>query len=497
MTNPTQLVRFSELFTGRASAYGLWSDQHGAKTIQRPVTPQHYSDHLDGKLGLGIVPIQEDGTCLFAAIDIDVYDLNHLTLAKRVADNKLPLIVCKTKSGGAHLFAFFKEPIQAAVVKTQMKAWATKLGYTKSEIFPKQVKVTPDVIGNWINLPYYNSDKTVRYAVNQERPLTLEEFFEAVENLPSFTTHDTGVIDDDEVLKEYPPCLRALTKLGLPEGSRNSGLFNFGVFFKKSNPKDWESQLMEHNLRNVTPSLPYKELNTVVRSLNKTTYQYTCDQEPICSHCDYDSCAKLKFGISSFQSKDNPDTIYHPATITHCRKLNTDPPYFMLEVNGKDISLSSEEFLNFRVFRLRLMEIMNLVVKPLKQLDWEKQVKDLLDKRTEIGAPKDASINGQILNCVTEFLELCEKSKSDIDIYRDLPVKKGEYIVFRANSLKKYMAMHKLDRIADNRLFMLIKNHGCSYKRISIDGRLTLVWVIKYDEFFGLRKEEESDALEL
>jgi hypothetical protein len=169
----------------------------------------------------------------------------------------------------------------------------------------------------------------------------------------------------------------------------------------------------------------------------------------------------------------------------------------MLEVNGKDISLSSEEFLNFRVFRLRLMEIMNLVVKPLKQLDWEKQVKDLLDKRTEIGAPKDASINGQILNCVTEFLELCEKSKQDIDVYRDLPVKKGEYIVFRANALKKYMAMHKLDRIADNRLFMLIKNHGCNHKRVSIDGKLVLLWAIKYDEFFGLRKEEESDAMEL
>ena len=168
MTTPNQLVRFSELFTGRASAYGIWSDQHGAKTIQRPVTPQHYQDHLDGKLGLGIVPIQEDGTCLFAAIDVDVYDLNHLTLAKRIADYKLPLIICKTKSGGAHLFAFFKEPIQAAVVKSQMKAWATKLGYTKSEIFPKQVKVTPDVIGNWINLPYHNVNQTVRYAIGTE-----------------------------------------------------------------------------------------------------------------------------------------------------------------------------------------------------------------------------------------------------------------------------------------------------------------------------------------
>ena len=330
--------------------------------------------------------------------------------------------------------------------------------------------------------------------MDAENPLGLEEFFQRVDNLlsPIPVLNELGTGED---LSEYPPCLRALYTQGLPEGSRNAGLFNFGVYFKKSDPQGWETRLMEHNLRFVQPSLPYKELQTIVRSLNKTTYQYTCDQEPICSHCDYDPCSKLKYGVTNLPGKASSDAIYHPVTIAHCRKLNTDPPFFMIEVNGKDISLSSEEFLIYRSFRLRLMELMNLVVKPITQVDWEKQVKDLLDKREEIGAPIDASVTGQILNRVTEFLELVEKTRHTTDLWRDLPVKMGNYIVFKGVALKKYLAMHKLDRITDQKIYMILKDHGCVFKRVNVEGKAILVWAIKYDEFFQTTQRDDDPEL--
>src|SRR5262245_24547296 len=212
--SPNLLERFSKLFSGRTTAYGIWSDEHGAKTVHRPVTLQHYRDHLDGKLGLGIIPIQDDGTCVFAAVDIDVYDLNHVNLAKRIEDKKLPLVVCKTKSGGAHLYAFYKEPVQAASARGQLKSWATLLGYSRVEIFPKQTKVGADNAGSWINLPYFNLTKTIRYAVDSENPLGLEEFFDKVDKLqsPLPVLNELGTGED---LSEYPPCLRALYTQGL------------------------------------------------------------------------------------------------------------------------------------------------------------------------------------------------------------------------------------------------------------------------------------------
>ena len=36
-----------------------------------------------------------------------------------------------------------------------------------------------------------------------------------------------------------PPCLQVLTTQGFPEGTRNNGLFNIGIFYRMSNPDDW------------------------------------------------------------------------------------------------------------------------------------------------------------------------------------------------------------------------------------------------------------------
>jgi hypothetical protein len=57
--------------------------------------------------GIGIVPIRDDATCVWGAIDIDLDKEPNLTvLAKQVHKLELPLIVCRSKSGGAHLYLF-------------------------------------------------------------------------------------------------------------------------------------------------------------------------------------------------------------------------------------------------------------------------------------------------------------------------------------------------------------------------------------------------------
>ena len=78
------------------------------------VHPEHYAEHLAGKLGLGLVPVRRDGTCRFAAIDIDIDSIDHPALLQKVLARKLPLTVCRSKSGGAHLYLFMKEPGQSA-----------------------------------------------------------------------------------------------------------------------------------------------------------------------------------------------------------------------------------------------------------------------------------------------------------------------------------------------------------------------------------------------
>ena len=65
-----QTKTFQQLFSGLQRAYGLW-DGTKQTTVKAQLTPKHYEDHLAGKISLGVIPIAEDSTCKFGAIDID------------------------------------------------------------------------------------------------------------------------------------------------------------------------------------------------------------------------------------------------------------------------------------------------------------------------------------------------------------------------------------------------------------------------------------------
>ena len=132
----TNLERFMRLFSGSENSHGFWDDVRGAKTIREPASVEDYELHLAGRDGLGIVPVNQKGLCTFGAIDIDIDTINHKNLQQRVSQNELPLIVCRSKSGGAHLYVFLKSPgLDAAKVISSLKKWAALLGYGKSEIF--------------------------------------------------------------------------------------------------------------------------------------------------------------------------------------------------------------------------------------------------------------------------------------------------------------------------------------------------------------------------
>jgi len=162
---------FKDIFEGLNSAYGqtilsnIYSDNGKQKTksftVKKPVTDELWENHLKGKdPGLGIVPINEDNKCKWGCIDVDEYSFNHKKLIKILKQKNLPLIVFRSKSGGAHLFLFTKEPVEASLMRLKLKLIAAHLGYSSSEIFPKQEYILVDRgdTGNFLNLPYHRGN---------------------------------------------------------------------------------------------------------------------------------------------------------------------------------------------------------------------------------------------------------------------------------------------------------------------------------------------------
>ena len=117
------------------------------------ITTKHFLDHIQGKLpALGLVPIRP-GTndCKWGCIDIDEYNFDHKKIIQDIKKLKLPLVVFRSKSGGAHIFLFASEWIPARMMRTKLKMIAKALGYQGSEIFPKQDEV--EEYGSFLNIP--------------------------------------------------------------------------------------------------------------------------------------------------------------------------------------------------------------------------------------------------------------------------------------------------------------------------------------------------------
>ena len=162
--------QFSAIFDGLKQAYGTFKiekkTQSGknsgkAAVIREPRTTALWEGHLAGTgQAIGIIPINEDNECKWGCIDIDQYPLDHTDLISKIRSARLPLVVCRSKSGGAHCFLFTKKWIPARTMQETLQQVSTALGYGDSEIFPKQVKLNLDRgdVGNFLNLPYYDAE---------------------------------------------------------------------------------------------------------------------------------------------------------------------------------------------------------------------------------------------------------------------------------------------------------------------------------------------------
>jgi hypothetical protein len=310
------IERFLRLFRGSDRTHGVYcaqakvdpgkKNEGSAKTIPGPVTVALWQQHLDGGDGLGIVPVNAAGECWWGAIDIDEYLLDLPALARRARAFNLPLIVCRTKSGGAHLYLFMQGPTLTTLIREKLREWAGMLGYPGSEIFPKQDRLDSGEYGNWINMPYQAGDNTKRYALDPDtgKAMTPAEFLDRAEAMritPDALRNWQVVLPADanldELLSGAPPCLNVLIRIGIHDGARNNGLYNVAIFLKKKFPDDWQQRIYQCNAKVMHPPLADKEVKAAIKSVDKKDYRYKCKEAPIHAQCDSATCVTREFGI--------------------------------------------------------------------------------------------------------------------------------------------------------------------------------------------------------
>ena len=151
-----RVSKFKEIFLGLERAYGTFQPKESLREDnkaegetwirKKPLDENLWNDHLSGAWpSLGVFPINDEDKCRWGCIDVDEYPLDHVSIAKKLSEKKLPFIVSKSKSGGAHIFLFFKDYVSAAIVHNKLKELAAFMGLGHCEVFPKQERLIKDI----------------------------------------------------------------------------------------------------------------------------------------------------------------------------------------------------------------------------------------------------------------------------------------------------------------------------------------------------------------
>ena len=226
MTNVCDIERFMHLFRGYSEAYGSYNASNLGGEGKQP-TEQNFLEHINGKQPIGIYPLDNNEKVSFAAIDIDEYPINHVALSEKLNDWKLPFLVCNSKSGGAHIYIFFRKSEEPGMVIQLLKRVSASLGYPKAEIFPKQVNRPSGSYGNFINLPFFGHPSLSYSCWDGDNELGIDGFLNLAEKrLTSFLELEV-LIEEAELIEdlssEEPKAAEVIHASG-----RNDYLFKFG-----------------------------------------------------------------------------------------------------------------------------------------------------------------------------------------------------------------------------------------------------------------------------
>ena len=457
--------RFNDLFVcnpdvhGQTSLTGKTRDRDGKADsksflVKAPLTTDIWEQHLKGEKIIGCTPLINEDRVRWGVLDVDVYQESNTIedILTSVKEHNLPFVVCRSKSGGAHVYLFFSEEVSAANVIDKLKSFSAFFGQGACEIYPKQPKIgnrkDDSKYGNWINMPY-SGNPTLQYAFDADgNALNPQEFLEYVQtktlSMDKFKELSVPTLDVEE-LPDGPPCLNYIFQNRTQHSeSRNITLANVAVYLKKAQPTDWKHLLPKFNRKFAEP-LEDREVEAIINSYGKKDYKYQCSNQPLCKYCDASLCGQRKYGIGQEEFLPNNRSLM---------QLKSDPPLWFLTLDDAEIQLTTEQFDNFNQFNQKVMEKLLFKYPPIKQEDWVKQQNLLLKNCTQIDIPFEMTPVGQFVEYVSMF---CASASDNPNAIKNGPIKVNGNFLFRMIDLKDYLSQQRFKELPDNKILSSLK----------------------------------------
>ena len=372
--------------------------------VREIVTDNLWLSHLNGlEPSLGIIPINDDNKCKWGCIDIDSYaGFDHKKLINKIKELDLPLLVFRSKSGGAHVFLFTTVFVEAKLMRDKLLSISAVLGYGGSEVFPKQVELkSKDDTGNFLNLPYFNGDNTTRYCFNQDaEAVSLDDFYllyDTKKTTPE-QIEQLKIKRPESEFNDGPPCLETITQTEIKDG-RDRIIYQYIQYAKRKWPESWQGKINAFNYKYFAshPEGPLddKIVQGKIKFNDGKELGFKCNEDPMCNHCDKNLCRTRKFGIGG-------ESVF--PILSDLQKVLLDEPYYWVNVDGERVKLDTIDYLmEQRLFRRTVTKQLNKKPKRVTTKEFETYVDMLLQHVEKVDAPEGSSKIDQLNNHLEDY----------------------------------------------------------------------------------------------
>lgn len=458
MITSIEYQQFAQLFKGKSNTYvrnelPKEAPVPGTK-IKTNITNNEgkvdkdlLANHLDGKFGVGICPVNAEGKCYFGVLDIDYYQPKIKRVLHFIKEYQLPLLPFKSKSGGLHVYLMLAKAVSAKTMRETLQSIIYYFsldevyGKNKVEVFPKQEKA--EGFGSSVTLPYFKGEDT--YTPLLDLDGNAIPFKEALSYIQKRLTSIDTVKDAVSKLpyNDAPPCIQRILlseEVGGEDSGRNNFIFSYAIYAKKKYGNGFEDYVKEINETFEVP-LEDNVVEQTCESVKNNEYLYKCKDIPCNSFCNKSECRKREFGLG----KDKG----HFTGIDYGQlyRYNSAEPYYIwkLRLNGqeqwKDVIFKDEGYLlDQRNFAKMCVRYLNQAPMQVGNNDWYAILNSVLPNVQDIEVKQESDTSGlsMLHNAFIDYL-------SNKQARRDAPYQVRVGLCYRQsnNGITKYYFTHR------------------------------------------------------
>ena len=466
---------------------------------EETVTVDVIEKHLNGIISVGLIPTRRDGTCSWGVIDVDgaIYHKDPVPVLKKIREKGYPLVPYRSKTSGLHLYLHIKGRVSAAEMRKKIHALAADLGFggTLADKFPNEDAITKDKngkykVGKCVNMPYQGTTKgyCTRYCLTDDgKAISIDDFFDYVEKFRitpkqfddlTIQTENKEQNGPEPEWNEYPPCTQAFISNKVGEGQRNNALFNLAVLAHLKNPDQLKTELYERNKTCMNPPVERdSELDAIVAQIKDKEYFYQCETPIAKQFCNKEACRKRKYGIGPNQYIPTVDSFF---------KHNTNPPYYVLTMEGNQIQLLGKQIVQQQLLREELFDQADIVWQTLNKRDWNMFLVSLKAMQKEVEDMKPGDDEKEDFNYYTRmFIQETEPGDDISQLQAGYIFKDDEFVYFNLHTFKDFLNKKK-GKKSNQEVIRYLKNGG-SISTTKLNQR---VWQIALPEKINIKPKK-------